>query len=432
LHEISTNQTYPGPPIHTLQPLQESLPAPTAVVPSSSKRPAQIWHSQNQWLTKAVPEAGPASGMLASLNRMETQSVTKRNTSTLMAVGVASDRYHASRREDIRIFAAASGEAGNLLHLIKPRIESLGWNEGDNIELQVLNPASSEESYWLGNGGPIEQITFARDIDGLTSWLAVRTSTGTAILRPVYNRIAAPSTLPNYLAGRYPTSRLSPNPISTLDVIRTGGRPHSDVSFNPWYIKQFAVVDHRGYWSVWDLEGQQRKRKTFKPIPGKSGHVHDGLIPEPGFKLNASIDGWGRILWAGSVSTLVVSERRTFSVFSLQGEPKRLSSPGLIDLKSADWILDIKRSLTRHDQIFVLTTSQIFWIQINAVGLNTNEINDHIGARILLSHRHFRDTEDDTQKIELLQEHDGMLTVSLRRSKLIQYSMHCISLLRPK
>lgn len=356
-----------------------------------------------------MPEVGPASGVLSLLNRDSNKAMADACPSTLLAVGLASDIDKVSSTRKLHILALPGGKAGNLLRLIKPRVEGLGWEGHNGIKLRVLDPASSEECYWLGKGGPIRHISFGVDTEGLTSWLAVRRPESTAILRPLFRRLPVTSTLPKDFLERNKPSRLCPNHILTLESSRTGGRAHADVSFNPWYVRQFAVVDQQGYWSIWDIEGQKRKRVTFEAIPGKFGHVHDGWNMEQGSKPLKNADGWGRILWAANVSTLVVCDRRSIAVFSLKEQPKRLFSPDLINVTSTDWILDVKRSLTKADQIFVLTTTQIFWVQITAVGEDGDNESRDVGSKILLSCRHFRHGEDDALKLEIVEEDDGML-----------------------
>jgi RNA polymerase I-specific transcription initiation factor RRN6 len=357
---------------------------------------------------KAIPEVGPAIGMLALLNRESKRPALHSHRSTLLTVGFATDMDHLSGNRNLQILALPSGGAGNVLRLIKPRVEGLGWEGHNGIKLRVLNPVSSEECFWHGEGGPIEQATFGIDNNRHTSWLAVRRAESTAILRPTFHRVPVTTTVQQDLGATYAPSRLRPNHLLTLKTDQTGGRPHVDVSFNPWYVRQFAIVDEQGHWSIWNIEGQNRKRKTIKAIPGRSGQVHSDSL-DLGSNVTSVADGWCRVLWAGSVSTLLGFERRSFSIFDLKGPPKRLSCPAVINPRSTDWILDVKRSANRLDEIFILTTTEIYWMQIYPLGEDSVDTIDHNGAKILLSCRHFRDGEDNSLKIEVLLEDDGMI-----------------------
>ena len=327
--------------------------------------------------------------------------------STLLAIGMASDIDHDSRSQKIQIMAMAYGEAANVLRLIKPQVEALGWDGRRGTKLRSLNPISSENGYWIGDGGPIQNITFAADMNGLSSWLAVQKSGCTTILRPTYHQFNASSASTTKIGKKYPPSRLNANPILEMRMERTGGRSHVDVSFNPWYVRQFAVLDEQGYWSVWDIEGRRRKRVTFEASPKRSGHIHDDSSSDLSFKFTSGTDGWGRILWAGSVSTLIVCDRHNLAVFDLKAAPKRLYSPPLVRPDSGEWILDVKRDPINLQHIFILTTRHLFWLNVIAAGEDYDELNGYVGARVLLSVRHFRNDEDDTAKLALLEENDG-------------------------
>jgi RNA polymerase I-specific transcription initiation factor RRN6 len=391
-----------------LNPLEQCVAPSIQVTPELTTLPSQSNYAQTRWLAKTLPEAGSAKTLISFIQRTESATQNSASSSSLLAIGRASDIDHTSGLRDVQIVAMAHGQAGNILRLIKPRVEALGWDGRHGTKLRSLNPASSEECFWAEDGGSIQHITFAADGDGQTSWLAVLKAEFTTILRPIYRRVQAPSPLIAHSSIRYPASRLSANPILTLKNEKTGARPHVDVSFNPWYIRQFAIFDQQGYWTVWDIEGQKRRRATFEAKPGKSGHIHDDLISDQSFKIYGSADGWGRIMWAGSVSTLVVCDRRSLAVFDLKSAPKRLYSPELVHPNSTDWILDVKRNPNNLHQIFVLTSNQVFWLQINAAGEDRDGLYGYVGARILLSCRHFRNGEDDTAKFELFGEKDGM------------------------
>ncbi len=333
--------------------------------------------------------------------------------STLLAVGKATDIDQTTGTRSTQIIAMVHGEAANLLRLVKPRVEALKWDSQHDAKLRSINPTAGEDCYWLGGGGAIQQITFGAGSDSFSSWLAVLKAESITILRPIYRRVQTPSSISNNIGRQYPPSRLSPNPIVSLSNGRNGSRLYADVSFNPWYIRQFAVIDQKGYWSVWDIEGQKRKRTTFEAKPGRSGHIQDDSSPVQGFKSYDSADGWGRVLWAGGVSTLILCDRRNLAIFDLNGAPRRLISPQVVHPKTFDWILDMKRSPADFNYIFVLTTRKILWLQITEAGEDQGEKFDHAGAKILLSCQHFRNHEDETAKLELLGENQGT-SISLK------------------
>ncbi|KAI9928509.1 hypothetical protein MW887_001723 [Aspergillus wentii] len=57
-------------------------------------------------------------------------------------------------------------------------------------------------------------------------------------------------------------------------TVWTGGFAHADVTFNPWYQKQFAIVDERGNWGLWEISagsqtspnGAQFSTLVFKEV----------------------------------------------------------------------------------------------------------------------------------------------------------------------
>jgi RNA polymerase I-specific transcription initiation factor RRN6 len=395
--------------IQPLQPWQECIPPSLRSPPNSTKTASKVRYSQERWLQKVLPEAGPARSTIASMTKTHSPASLTQHPATLMAIGKASDIDQTSGRRNIQVMAMAHGEAGNLLRLIKPRAEALKWNTKDDTKLRSLNPAASEDCYWLGDGGAIQQIAFGADTDGSTSWLAVLKAESITILRPLYRQVQTPSMLSVDSGMRFPPSRLSPNPILSLGNESIGGSCYVDVSFNPWYIRQFAVIDQHGYWSVWDIEGQRRKRTTFEAKPGRSGHIRDDLSSGQGFKTPDVADGWGQVLWAGGVSTLMLCDRRNLAVFDLKAAPKRLNSPQVVHPRSIDWILDMKRSPVNLKHVFVLTTRQIFWLQISEAGEDQGDQFGYAGATILLSCQHFRNQEDETAKLDLLGENEGII-----------------------
>jgi RNA polymerase I-specific transcription initiation factor RRN6 len=393
--------------IQPLQPLQECISPSLQVPPNWTKAASKVRHSQERWLQKALPEAGPAKATITSMTKTPSPTLSAQHPSTLLAIGKASDIDQTTGTRSTQIMAMVHGEAGNLLRLIKPRVEALKWNSQPDTKLRSLNPVAGEDCYWLGSGSAIQQITFGADSDGFTSWLAVLKAESITILRPIYRRVQTPSSISVDAGKRYPPSRLSPNPILSLGNERTGARPYADVSFNPWYIRQFATVDQQGYWSVWNIEGQKRKRTTFEARPGRSGHIQDDSSPGLGFKTHDSADGWGRVLWAGGVSTLILCDRRNLTVFDLKAAPKRLYSPEVVHTRSIDWILDMKRSPANLNHVFVLTTRQIFWLQIGEADEDQGEQIGYAGVKIILSCQHFRNQEDETAKLDLLGENEG-------------------------
>lgn len=386
---------------------QQILPFSLCVSPSIRGLPEQPTNSavpkQSRWLSKTLPETVPANliaNVLAALQ--PTQEANSSTLGPLLAVGKALDADHTAGSRTAQVIAMSSGEAGHVLKIIKPRIEKQGWDRRDGVRISTLSFESAEQGHWIGTGGTIQQIVFANSDDGPDTWLAIRQPTTITIFRPAYLASPKPFVSSAAFPANFPPSRIDPNRVAVL-TNEPSGSVHVDVAFNPWYPRQFGVVDDCGSWCLWDIEGRQIKQKLLKLVPGKSGHIH-GEESSAFPPRSSQMDDWRRLLWVSNVSTIVVADRRRLSVFDLKSLPRRLISPDFMAATPLDWILDIKRSVLDLRHLFVLTTSRIFWIEVIAAG--EDESGDY-GARTLLSYRHFRDIDDETMKLEVFKDGDS-------------------------
>lgn len=300
------------------------------------------------------------------------------------------------------------GGAGHVLRLIRPRTESRGWGKQSGASLSVLDPNSPEVGYWLGDGGTIHQVASADDEYGPGTWFAVRQASVITIFRPIYGRLHNPAVHPNGDPRPFLPSRLNPNPVAVLRTERANSLGYMDFSFNPWYARQFAVVDPMGFWSIWDIEKPHGKGSSEILVPGRSGQVF--AVPDPVLKVSSDdhADGWYRVLWACNVSTIVVCNRRFLTVFDVKGIPTRLESGETLTGSGTNWILDIKRSAVNMNSLFVLTTSRVFWVEVIPLGEEKDNQNISAGARVILSYRHFRDPNDETLKLTPIKDNNGM------------------------
>lgn len=365
---------------------------------------------QKNILTKRFPELIPANFITKELEKSapnDEKSIKESlsTSSTLIAFGKARDSDN-RRGAIIDIVALASGKAGEVLRIIRPQLDKLEWfgHEG-GIHIEALNPSTAlEECYWVGNGGAIRQITFAMEENGQSkwlasssSWLAVRQTNCTTIFKPLYRREPTAAIVPQRTSFKYPSSRLTSNPIASIPMGDTGDIPHADVTFNPFYARQVAILDQGGSWSIWDMEGKEAK-STFKMTRGKHGHILDDLEPDARSSRPDADDGWGRILWAGDVNTLIVCSRVHLAAFNIQGETSRLPIPDVFTSMSSGWILDVKQNACQLNHVFVLTSTRIFWLEITSDDEDTGEV------RILFSCRHFRDEDGENMKLDVLSE----------------------------
>lgn len=324
--------------------------------------------------------------------------------SKLLAIGEAVDSDSKGRGlKTLSIAAVAGGAAGEAVRLILLTKHKLGWKGSKNIQLSTFSSKGGEEGWWYGTGGPIQQLVFAEAQGHPSSWLAVRHQGTISVLRPELRRDPDILSLAQATSDYNSPSRLNANHVVTLSIGQARDVPYSDVAFNPWYNQQIATIDQEGIWAVWDIEKAEKQAKgrrfwTVKRV--RLGRLRDGL-PEGETSTSSPLDGWGVVLWAGDLSTIIVASRRTLAVFDVTGNPRRLFAPNLVSTTTAEWILDVKRSPKDSTHVFVTTTFSIFWLQVTSSARTHHGEEVAAGAKCLLSWCHFRDPEDISLSLEV-------------------------------
>lgn len=371
-------------------------------------------------LSGAYPELVPSVSLLPEL--LQTSEAISNASSThdpavsqLLAIGKAADLDNQrSGARTVPLAAIASGEAGEAVRLVRLSHDRLGWLGHGAIGLKTPTLGGGDQGWWIGNGSPIQQLCFAETRGEPSTWLAARYSGATTILRPLLRRLPVPATFLDGPGGShkcFPPSRIDANPILSLSVEHTGTAPHADVSFNPSNERQFAIVDQRGHWSVWNIEGQHKRRHLWTATAGPNGQIRAADDDNKDVKLDttsdAKQDGWGSILWAGDRNAIVVSDRRTLAIYDLEATSRRLAAPDLHINNDADWILDLKRSPLDGSHIFLVTSSRILCLHIREADQEEDVKDLKIGAEILFSIRHFRDQEDISLRLQLLSDDAG-------------------------
>ena len=391
------------------QNIQQLLPLKSGIRSSIEPSPPTVSPSKDRTktvkdLVKSHPETFPAKPILSSLALPQGPAHSGNHVGQLLAIGRAVDIEQTFGSRKTTIIATSSGEAGHVLRLIKPRVERHEWGEQSSARLSLLDVGSSDAGYWVGIGGRILQIVFAEEGNVPTTWLAVRQANATTIFRPRYGANAIPAVVPQGYTNSYPSSRLSANPVAVLTTEQSGSRGHVDVTFNPWYTQQFAVIDELGNWTTWDIEGGRKQTTTSRLIPGRRANIYDGYVPDATLKQPNNADGWHQVLWVGSVSTIVVCNRRHVVVFDVKAAATRLSSKDFLPPSNGDWILDVKRSPSNLSHLFVLTSSRLFWVEVMPAGEGKH---GGTGFRVIISYRHFRDGNDRSMRISTWNDENG-------------------------
>ena len=326
-------------------------------------------------------------------------------TSDLIAFGKATDvetKRHGDRI--VRIAAVASGLNGGVLRLVRLNKEYLSWGRNKGVHLSSQSLRGGQVGYCSLGGGPIQQLCFSGTGSRPGAFLAVRTPSEIVMFRPLLHPTPVRSASMGVSENVYPSSRLDANPVVTISAKQCGPVPAVDVSFNPWNHRGFAMVDQRGYWSVWELDqlparhNERSKWKVSKLIEGRldsNVDVEDLRVPE--------FDFWGRVLWIADASTILVASRKKLRIFnvdskcSLQGVD--VSGLGLSSRGTS--ILDIKPSPVNLADAFVITSSAIIWTQISPdVVTSGGDAKGPAGKR-LLAWTHFRDWHDRSLHLTL-------------------------------
>ena len=313
----------------------------------------------------------------------------------LFSLGRTTD---AASRTRVDLAATATGEAGNILRITSLPHELHGWRADKSIWLKV--PVLGEsDAYWADEGAPIMQLCFAEG-DSRSQFLAVRFPARTILFSPRLH----PQGETRHWSRFYdlPASPLDPNPIVSLPIDQTGGASHADITFNPWYQHQMGVIDHKGNWGVWDVEGGRGAKRSYSAACTNGGMISR---PVPSDRENdepRQQDGWAKILWIGDVNTVLVCNRRKIEIFDTRGQmgsPTPLKSPDVTPSRSSDWILDVKRRCGNSHHFYVLTSSRLLLLEVTCLDRAEREGYAESGATVLLSWQHLRSPDDITLQL---------------------------------
>ncbi|KAA8893934.1 RNA polymerase I-specific transcription initiation factor RRN6-like protein [Sphaerosporella brunnea] len=351
---------------------------------------ASTRHKTKKWWTRCLerdaPEMAPAmewinnyfeESQLLAVNSNINDPVTGR----LLAFGTATERNARHTERTVKVAAFARGQTGSELMLAEMRIDERKFQDSEGVDLLVprIIPRVRSHHQFLS---PIWQICFAGNpYQSQTTYplLAVRSSGATTVFKVLY--------------GKGPLSRsgsaeFSVQTLATANSVGKNG--HADVTFNPWYDRQFAIIDQKGQWKVWDIEGAYESSRKGSGITLKSSA--DGCITVDDDQKSY---GWGRIAWGEDLNSMMACDRHTVALFDMRAKAGSATITLPVD-RDRNWILDLQRGPTNgggHDA-FVLTSSNITWIDIRQPG------------RPLLSWQHRRHRDDVSMHLELFNSRD--------------------------
>ncbi|KAK2016546.1 hypothetical protein LZ32DRAFT_615179 [Colletotrichum eremochloae] len=421
----------------TLYPASKSA----EIVPSSS-----IWDSQRvqqRWLLNAHPEAFvgslEASSFLAEGLSNLIRPDTTPTTQPLLAITQMADVANHTRVVPVPVLAMATGESGELLRLSKMSRTKWQWGENENPTLQMfsIDQHDREETVlWSSDGAPILQIKAALSMVRFepTRWLLVQKRTSTTILQPEYHKVPVSERPSGIDKATERPSRINPKPILVITSEQTGGFAHSDVSFSYGSRKkppQLAIVDECGYYSVWDIKGREVVGSvSMRPKLRHCGHIQLGAMDQlpdedsPAFRAEPhgvlwigpagpGVDLWdvptvedpdtGNDLAALTARSkkLLLWNRTKFEVVDVKN-PSFRKSLTILKSDEPDYILDVKPNPVSRSQVFILTSSCLFWIETSSLGTATTNQDS---LNVLQSFAHMRAWDADTLRLTV--HHDG-------------------------
>ncbi|WQF81304.1 Putative RNA polymerase I-specific transcription initiation factor RRN6 [Colletotrichum destructivum] len=423
--------------LRIVQPPESLFPASRSaeIVPSST-----VWDSQRvqqRWLFNAHPEAfiggsEAASFLAEDLTRLMRPEATP-TTQPLLAITQMADVTNHTRVAPVPVVAMAAGESGELLRLSKIDEIDWRWGENENPALQIfsIDQHDREESVlWSHDGAPILQIKAALSLVRFepTRWLLVQKRTSTTILQPEYHKVPVSERPPGIDKAIERPSRINPKPVLTITSEQTGGFAHSDVSFSYGSQKkppQLAIVDECGYYSVWDVKGRDMVGSaSMRPKLRHCGHIQLGVTeqlpdedspafrPEPHGVLWIGAAGPGVDLWdvptvqdpdtgndlaalTARSKKLLLWNRTKFEVVDIKN-PSFRESLSILRPNEPDRILDVKSNPLNQSQLFILTSSNIFWIETSSQGGATAKSDS---LAVLQSFSHLRGSDADTLRL---------------------------------
>ena len=306
----------------------------------------------------------------------------------------------------VPIAAYVTGRNGEDLKLVRIGSESVDVSDSNGNDARVSIPCISDQNQaeWSGNGDQIQQICFAATSTNAAAWMAVRLLSSITVFTPLLHR--------RPVQGRssrcHPSTPLDANPVLTLPISRTGGHPPADVAWHPLDQQQLAVVDQHGNWSIWQIEGKRSltSRVLFRMrlLTSAKLYTWDGEGKKPA-GVKPYHDGWHRICWLsgpdGAINTILVSNRRSSTVYSTFGRMIQRLDLQLGPLREAQWILDVNTSSTYPGRCFILTSTRLFWFSVRTVDESKEPTRDVLESH--LSWRHFRCRGDVTMSLTVLE-----------------------------
>lgn len=332
-------------------------------------------------IARSHPEFRPAASLLGPLLKTSEAVTTasKRHDpvkGSLLSFGRVFDER---TRRSTQLAAFATGPTGSDVRVVQVQVQKQGWNDSKDIWLEVP-VISGEETTWRGEGAPVLQIMFAQPIESGENLLAVRTSCRTIIFKPVLRK-SGPARLQLRLLFEFGTAG-------------RGDDTHADVAFNPWFPRQFAVIDQNARWKVMEFSNRESSDAVC---------IRSSALDEDGARKTTLNDGWARVLWVYNPNTVLVATRHAVSLYDISSDASRLQDLPLNVSEVSAWVLDLVAVPSDPTRALVLTTTHVHSMHID-------DKNGEPKARSTMRIRHFQNAEDVSLRLALSRNEGCMYT----------------------
>ncbi|KAJ8125853.1 hypothetical protein O1611_g7785 [Lasiodiplodia mahajangana] len=302
----SRNFARNAPVFRALGPCKTWIPAHLQHATDLLPPPGTQWEQsrrQQGWLLKKHPEASLGNDLLHDLIAEENSPLVPQSEqswhTSLVSLGELTDTT-LRRRAGAPLVVTVTGSANNVLRLARLDHELWTWPRESNVAVRVAEASIEQSALWIEEDvGPIRRVKCIVDLKRYnpTRWLAVQRDSGTTIFQPEFRKVST-----NGSAERS-ASHIVANPLFHLSKEQTGGSAHSDVSFNPGTrsnLPQLAIIDERGFWSVWDVGYLKSKYSNESPTPKlrMCGHINRGVLEQLPYRDRSDMS-WHKILWVG-------------------------------------------------------------------------------------------------------------------------------------
>ncbi|KAJ2973308.1 hypothetical protein NUW58_g8966 [Xylaria curta] len=387
-----------APVFRVIGPCETWISAGLDRLKNSLPPPGTTWEQnrrQQRWLVKNHPEASLGNLVLQDYLAEESSLLSPQQESSshtcFFSLGELTDTT-LRRNTGVPLVVTVAGSASNILRLARLVQERWTWSQEPNVAVRLAEVANDRPTLWIEEElGPIRRVKCIVDHKRYnpTRWLAVQRDSGTTMFQPEYRKAPTDGSLER------DASRIVANPLFHLSKQQTGDNIHSDVSFNPGTRSnppQLAIIDERGFWSIWDV-GHTRVKTSGELSPSLRvcGHIDRGVLEHLPHR-DRSTTKWHGILWVGRSednldllgsldldadneelnsqaafpplqrsSSLVIYNQQQVRLLDLT---TGLYLPDLIFCRrdSLDSVLDIQ--ITHDPQYFyVLTTSKLFIVR---------------------------------------------------------------------